>query len=88
MNLIQILLLAKQLIELITQLKDQIAGDTAFTMAEGQVAALAAQYPELAAEANASGQTFADLIKYLIENGDQIVELIRKFKDLIDAFKN
>lgn len=71
-----------ELIKLIQDLADMFSGNTAFVMNDAYIENCQAQSPTLAAAAQAQGMSFGDLLKFLIENKDAILELIKLFTDL------
>jgi len=71
-----------ELIKLIQELADMFSGNTAFVMSDELVSTCEEKSPVLSAAANAAGMSFGDLLKFLIENKDAILELIKLFTDL------
>lgn len=70
------------LLKLIQELIKNWRGDTAVAMDAATVEAMVVQYPALVEACNTEGQSFADLLKLLLENLDEISKFIEVLKGI------
>lgn len=71
-----------ELVKLIQDLLERFNGDTAVAMSDETVSAMAVEYPALAEMAAVEGKSFMDLVKFIIDNREAIIDLVNMIRDL------